>query len=135
MAEACFTAQPLRAFLAGLQWKGIGSDTNWDDTSGAYTCPYVDFGYNDPVLRASTSTKILGFKWGEADGAQDGNKDRTMITTFSANGHTHHIDNPTGLGGFTSYNTSENYEDCNECQGDGPDQCTNSAQHYQLFVR
>ena len=80
---------------------------------------------------------MVGFKWGEQDGVQDGNKDRTMITTYSANGYylPHHLDLPTGLGGFTSYSGAENTEDANECQGDGPDQCTNADQSYQLFVR
>ena len=90
------------------------------------------------MLRAanhSGSDRVLGFKWGERNGVQDGNKDRTMITTNFANGNNHHVDSPTGLGGFTSYGSSENYEDVNECQGDGPDQCSNANQNYQLFVR
>jgi hypothetical protein len=85
----------------------------------------------------SGSLRVLAFKWGERDGVQDNNKDRTMITTYYPNAYStaHHIDWPTGLGGFTSYGSNENYEDANECQADGPDQCTNSTQNYQLFVR
>jgi hypothetical protein len=132
----CWTKQTFREFIAFLTWNAEGSDPNWADNSGAYRCHYTDFGYNDPVLRASTQTKKeLGFKWGEKDGVQDGNKDRTMITTHNANGHIHQVDYPTGLGGFTSYGSKKVYEDANDCQKDGPDQCSSTDQNYQLFIR
>ncbi len=136
----CWSEQTFLDFISALSWSAGGSDYTWDDSSGAYLCDFEHFSYSDTVLRAgdhSGSERVVGFKWGEADGAQDGNKDRTMITTHKANGYTydHHVDLPTGLGGFTSYSGSENYEDANECQGDGPDQCTNADQDYQLFVR
>ncbi len=137
-ATSCWSAQTFRSFIAARTWNGDGSDTNWSDASGAYLCSFEHFGYADPVLRASShsgSALVLGFKWGERDGVQDGNKDRTMITAYNSNGVTHHVDNPTGLGGFTAYGASQNYEDDNECQGDGPDQCANAAQDYQLFIR
>jgi len=133
-ADACWPAQSFQAFMAGLTWSGIGSDTNWADASGAHRCTYTHFGYSDPVLRATGSTE-LGFKWGEVDGAQDSNKDRVMITTANANGQAHNVDAPTGLGGFTAYNASQNPEDANECQGDGPNVCANTTQNYGLWVR
>jgi hypothetical protein len=133
--DGCWGEQSFRAFIAGLSWESDGSDSNWEDSTGAWLCDFSILG-GDSVLRASSqSTPVLGFKWGERDGVQDGNKDRTMITTHNANGNTHHVDAPTGIGGFTSYSSSENYEDCNECQGDGPDQCSNGTQNYQLYVR
>jgi len=138
--EDCWTEQPFVDFISALSWSAGGSDYTWDDSSGAWLCDFTHFGVTDTVLRAgdhSGSELVVGFKWGEADGAQDGNKDRTMITTHKANGYSidHHVDLPTGLGGFTSYSGSEATEDANECQGDGPDQCTNADQNYQLFVR
>ena len=140
-AESCWPEQTFLDFISGLSWSGTGSDSNWSDSSGAWLCNFEHYGYTDPVLRAggvSGSERVVGFKWGEANGAQDGNKDRTMITTYRANGYStpHHIDLPTGLGGFTAYGSSENYEDANECQGDGPERCgAHTDQNYQLLVR
>ena len=139
-ANSCWASQNFQAFISSLSWSGDGSDSNWSDSTGAHLCSFEHFGVTDSVLRAgshSGSDRVLAFKWGERDGVQDGNKDRTMITTHLANGYStaHHIDLPTGLGGFTSYGSSENYEDANECQGDGPDRCTNGSQDYQLLVR
>ena len=134
-ADDCWTSSTMRAFMAGLQWEGDGSDSNWSDSTGAHLCTYTDFGYNDPVLRASSSAKTLGFKWGERDGVQDTNKDRVMITTANANGSNHHVDSPTGLGGFTLLSGSQRPEDVNECQGDHPTACSLTAQSYSLFVR
>jgi hypothetical protein len=136
----CWSEQPFLDFISALSWSSTGSDYTWDDSTGAYLCDFEHFSTTDTVLRASDhsgSERVVGFKWGEADGTQDGNKDRTMITTHKANGYAydHHVDLPTGIGGFTSYSGSENYEDANECQGDGPDQCTNADQNYQLFIR
>ena len=136
--SGCWSEQSFHDFISGLTWNGDGSDSVWSDSTGAHLCDFTHFGYNDSVLRAANHTgsdRVLGFKWGERNGVQDGNKDRTMITTNFANGSNHHVDSPTGLGGFTSYSSSENYEDVNECQGDGPDRCSNSEQNYQLFVR
>ncbi len=139
-AGSCWSSQSFQAFISGLSWNGDGSDSNWSDSSGAHLCSFEHFSYSDSVLRAgshSGSEKVVAFKWGERDGVQNGNKDRTMITTYKANGYSvnHHIDLPTGLGGFTAYNSAEHYEDSNECQADGPNQCTNGSQDYQLLVR
>jgi hypothetical protein len=137
-ANSCWSLQSFHSFISNLNWNSDGSDSNWSDSTGAYLCSFEHFGYNDSVLRAgmhSGSERIVAFKWGERDGVQDGNKDRTMITTYRANNSLHHVDLPTGLGGFTSYGSSEHYEDANECQGDGPDQCSNSSQNYQILVR
>jgi hypothetical protein len=136
--SSCFSEQNFQSFISALGWNAGGSDSNWSDSTGAHLCDFEHFGYNDTVLKASShsgSDRVIGFKWGEADGTQDGNKDRTMITTNFANGSNHHVDSPTGLGGFTSYSGSQNSEDANECTGDGPDQCSNGTQNYQIYVR
>jgi hypothetical protein len=132
-ANGCFTAQTFRAFIASLTWRAAGSDSNWTDASGAHRCNYVNLGYNDPILRALGSSE-LGFKWGEADGQQDGNKDRVMITGNNSNASNHHVDSPTGLGGFTARGSLIS-EDVNECNGDAPNDCANGNQNYGLWVR
>ena len=138
VSNNCWSTGTFHTFISNLTWNADGSDSNWSDGSGAHLCDFEHFDYNDPVLRASShsgSNRVIGFKWGERDGVQDGNKDRTMITTHNANGSTHHVDSPTGIGGFTAYSSNQNFEDSNECQRDGPDQCSNANQNYQLYVR
>lgn len=155
VANDCWERQSLTQFLGGLKWdatKGEGQD--WPPDSD-HLCTFHPFDYPgggdpnryDPVLRAEghpAGERQLAFKWGEADGEEDGNKDRTMVTTRLANGDhdgtdERHVNRPTGLGGFVSYGTRDppevHTEDCNECQGDGPDTCDNDVQNYQLFVR
>jgi len=139
-ADNCWTSSSFQGFISGLLWDGDASDSNWSDGSGAALCNFEHYGYNDPVLRASSHSgtqRVLAFKWGERNGVQDQNKDRAMITTYLANGYStpHHIDFPTGLGGFTAYHANQNFEDANECQAEGPNFCTNGTQNYQLFVR
>ena len=134
----CWTGQSFQAFISGLSWEGTGSDSNWSDSTGAYLCSFTHFGIQDTALRAAShsgSDRIIAFKWGERDGVQDSNKDRVMITTALANGSNHHVDLPTGLGGFTLFQGGQQYEDVNECQGDRPYVCSNADQNYQLFVR
>ncbi|MEC9072553.1 MAG: fibrinogen-like YCDxxxxGGGW domain-containing protein, partial [Myxococcota bacterium] len=82
-ANSCWPSGSFHSFISGLTWNADGSDFNWSDGSGAHLCNFEHFGYNDPVLRASQhsgSERVVAFKWGERDGVQDGNKDRTMIT-------------------------------------------------------
>ena len=74
---SCFSEQNFQSFISSLGWNATGSDSNWSDGSGAHLCNFEHFGYNDTVLRAadhSGSNRVLGFKWGEADGVQDGTK-------------------------------------------------------------
>ena len=136
--SSCWSSQSFQAFISGLSWEGDGSDSNWNDGTGAHLCSFTHFGVSDTALRASShsgSDRVVAFKWGERDGVQDGNKDRVMITTSFANAYNHHVDLPTGLGGFTLFQGGEQYEDVNECQGDRPYVCSNGNQNYQLFVR
>jgi hypothetical protein len=136
-ANGCWTSQTFRAFMAARTWQADASDGTFTDSTGAYTCNYEIFGYNDPVLRVvtNTATRKLLFKWGERDGVQDTNKDRVMITVQGANGSGSHVDSPTGLGAFTLLNGAQRTEDAGECQGDDPQSCGTGAQHYQLWVR
>jgi len=141
----CWSNMTFRDFISSLSWNAEGSDSQWNDESGAFLCQYIHFDYNDPLFHASSQSKnILAFKWGEKDGVQDLNKDRVMITTgdrltgpckLDAEGFGH-VDCPAGLGGFSLYQSNEIFEDVNECRGDRPDQCgENSNENYQLFIR
>ena len=101
----------LASFFAGLNWAAAGGDSS----SAAYTNGRVkalditNNGVSDPVLGSGTKTKLL-FKFGEYDGAQDVNKDRTMIA-----GHRHDaadgVDTPWGLGCFTNLSGTIHYRD------------------------
>ncbi len=101
----------LREWFQSLKWGAVGSDTS----NSAYATKRVksvditNYGVNDPVLQSSGKSKLL-FKYGEIDGAQDGNKDRTMIAW-----HRHDagdgVDGPSGLGCFTNRGGTIDYRD------------------------
>ncbi len=101
----------LREWFQSLKWGAVGSDTS----NSAYATKRVksvditNYGVNDPVLQSSSKSKLL-FKYGEIDGAQDGNKDRTMIAW-----HRHDagdgVDGPSGLGCFTNRGGTIDYRD------------------------
>ena len=99
------------AFWASLSWAAVGSDSS----NSAYSAGRVrgvsitTFGVSDPVLDASNKS-ILLLKYGEADGAQDGNKDRSMIAWHRHN-QADNVDSPTGLGCFTSLSGDLRYRD------------------------
>ena len=101
----------LASFFAGLNWAAAGSDSS----SAAYTNGRVksldvtNNGISDPVLDSANRTKIL-FKFGEYDGAQDGNKDRTMIAGHRYN-QADGVDAPWGLGCFTNLSGTIHYRD------------------------
>jgi hypothetical protein len=101
----------LSEWFASLKWGAVGSDTS----SAAYSANRVksvaitNYGIGDPVLQSSSKSRLL-FKYGEIDGAQDGNKDRTMIAWHrhdAGNG----VDGPSGLGCFTNRGGTIDYRD------------------------
>jgi hypothetical protein len=101
----------LSSFFAGLNWMANGSDTSLAaySASRVKTLDITNNGITDPVLGSGTKTKLL-FKFGEYDGTQDANKDRTMIA-----GHRYdasdNVDTPWGLGCFTNLNGTIHYRD------------------------
>ena len=101
----------LASFFAGLNWAAVGGDTS----AQAYTNGRVksldvtNNGISDPVLDSANRTKIL-FKFGEYDGAQDANKDRTMIAGHRYN-QSDGVDTPWGLGCFTNLSGTIHYRD------------------------
>lgn len=132
----CLQSKNMATLFQGLTWNAIGSDVDWSTNGTAYLCNYSNFGFSDTLFTANSYSKI-GFKWGEADGQQDGNKDRTAITVGNATvSLSANVDAPRGLGGFTN-RTSDGitYKDVNACNGDAPSDCAATAQAYYLFVR
>jgi hypothetical protein len=97
----------MSSFWTARQWMAAGSDSS----SAAYSAGRVyglsitNFGVVDPVLNSGNKSIIL-FKFGEADGVQDGNKDRTMIAAANYN-QADPVDCPTGLGCFTYHDSSQ----------------------------
>lgn len=92
----------LSEWFGSLSWAVSGSEVS----SSAYSAGRVtgvsitNFGVNDAALE-SGSKSIMLFKFGEADGVQDGNKDRTVIARHYHDG-SDNVDGPAGLGCFRS---------------------------------
>lgn len=96
------TAQSLSTFWSQRQWLASGGDGSVSAVSAGrvHNQAITNFSVNDPVFGSSSLDKIL-FKWGEADGVQDGNKDRAMISYVTGSGTD--VDAPKGIGCFTSF--------------------------------
>jgi hypothetical protein len=101
----------LRTWFASLKWDALGSDVSNDafNRNRVTGLNITNYGISDPVLQSSSKSKLL-FKYGEKDGVQDGNKDRTMIAWHrhdAANG----VDGPSGLGCFTNRGGAIDFRD------------------------
>jgi hypothetical protein len=130
----------LREWFQSLKWGAVGSDAS----NSAYATKRVtaiditNYGINDPVLQSSGKSKLL-FKYGEIDGAQDGNKDRTMIAW-----HRHDagdgVDGPSGLGCFTNRGGTIDYRDIvpGSTYGSGqdfPPSSIGGSYYYSIWIR
>jgi hypothetical protein len=130
----------LRQWFQSLKWGAVGSDAS----NSAYATKRVtaiditNYGINDPVLQSSGKSKLL-FKYGEIDGAQDGNKDRTMIAW-----HRHDagdgVDGPSGLGCFTNRGGTIDYRDIvpGSVYGSGqdfPPSNIGGSYYYSIWIR
>lgn len=126
-------------YWSSLSWQTDGSETS----SSAYTNNRVtgvsitNFGVSDNVLDAGNKS-ILLLKFGERDGAQDGNKDRSMIAWHRHNS-ADNVDAPAGLGCFTNRSGAIDYRDIVPSQqrtADFPASSISGAPyHYTLWVR
>lgn len=130
----------LREWFSSLKWGALGSDSS----SSAYATNRVksvgitNYGVNDPVLQSSGKSRLL-FKYGEIDGAQDGNKDRTMIAWHkhdAGNG----VDGPSGLGCFTNRGGTIDYRDIvpGSVFADGqdfPPSSIGGTYYYSIWIR
>ena len=72
-------------------------------------------------------------KWGEKDGAEDGNKDRVYISTDARGTSTNLLDYCQGLGAFVSYSGTEVTVNVGE-EDDGAS-TVGSGHDYQIWVR
>lgn len=101
------TAITMSNFWAARTWSASGSDSSSAAYSAGrvYSLAITNFGIADPVLDSGNKSRIL-FKFGEADGVQDGNKDRSMIAAHRHNS-ADPVDCPTGIGTMTYHDASQ----------------------------
>jgi hypothetical protein len=130
----------LREWFSSLKWGALGSDASNDafNRNRVKALNITNFGVNDPVLQSSGKSKLL-FKYGEIDGAQDGNKDRTMIAW-----HRHDagdgVDGPSGLGCFTNRGGTIDFRDIvpGSVYGSGqdfPPSNIGGTYYYSIWIR
>lgn len=125
-------------FWGSLSWDANGSE----NSNACYNAGRVrgvaitNFGINDPVLESGNKSIML-LKWGERDGAQDGNKDRTMIAWHRYN-QADNVDSPNGLGCFTNRSGTLDRRDIVPTANRAdypPGSITGAPFHYTLWVR
>ena len=133
---AAIPPQSMSNFWGSRYWRADGSVNSYAAmTAGqAHFLPITTFGVNDPVFNSSSQNKML-FKYGERDGAQDGNKDRSMIYTES--GSASDVDTPRGVGCFTNRSGTLNYRDITPIAnaGDFPPDSITGTHQLTLWVR
>ena len=97
---ACLGGKSLAGRFSGLSWTCGGSANLSSQPACSHHCAIVAGAptNSDPVLSEGKNLTHLYFKAGEADGAQDTNKDRAFLSTNARN----HVDEPFGLGSFCS---------------------------------
>ena len=126
------------AFWGSLSWLTNGSETS----SSAYSNGRVravnitNFGVVDPALEAGNKSVLL-LKFGERDGAQDGNKDRSMIAWHRHNSGDN-VDLPAGLGCFTNRSGNLDKRDVTPKANWGdypPNSISGTPHNYTLWVR
>lgn len=132
--NTCVGSQSLRDKLVPLTWQCAGSQSFVGAPACTHPCDIAAStarAGDTALLNGVTRTKLF-FKAGEADGAQDTNKDRSYLSTDYRN----NVDNPVGLGAFcsgVSCTPRPGQADVN----DSSDAITptNGAQFYGLWVR
>ena len=98
--NSCLAGRALSDHFANLTWSCGGSAGLGANTACANPCAIAESTVRngDSALLAGANRSALFFKAGEANGAQDRNKDRAYLsTTYRDN-----VDYPTGLGAFCS---------------------------------
>ncbi|TNF25186.1 MAG: hypothetical protein EP329_23490 [Deltaproteobacteria bacterium] len=98
--NACLGGASLQSRFAALAWTCGGSAVLSGATGCANACAIAASTprAGDTALLGGTTRSYLYFKTGEADGAQDNNKDRAYLSTdYRTN-----VDEPVGLGAFCS---------------------------------
>lgn len=131
-------AKTLSSWWSERSWLATGSEaSNSASSAGRVTVlDITNFGVSDPVLDSGNKSKML-FKFGEFDGTQDSNKDRTMICyhrTNAADG----VDAPAGIGTLTNLSGPTYYRDITPYaqQGDAPpNSISGGPYNYTIWVR
>lgn len=128
----------LATWFGSLLWAAQGSE----NSNSAYQNNRVtglaitNFGVSDPVLESGNKT-ILLFKFGEADGQQEGNKDRAMISWSRWNA-ADNVDAPAGIGTFTNRGGTIDYRNVvpYEQRSDfPPPTITGGPYNYSLWIK
>lgn len=133
------SSQTMSAFWAARSWAANGSEVSNSAYSAGrvYGLGITNFGVSDPLFN-SGSKSIMLFKFGEFDGTQDGNKDRTMIASHPHN-ESQNVDGPSGIGCHTSFGTTQNWRDIvplSSAYPDGPPNSISGAPYnYTMWVR
>jgi hypothetical protein len=99
-SSQCMGSQTLRARFVGFGWECRGSESFANHPACTHPCDIATATprAGDTVLLNGVARSKLYFKTGEADGAQDTNKDRTYLSTS----YRPDVDYPVGLGAFCS---------------------------------
>jgi hypothetical protein len=98
--DACLKDKSLAARLSGLAWESSGSENYANHPPSTHPCNVADWkavGGELALVWNKTPTRVY-LKAGEADGAQDTNKDRVYLSS-NIRGE---ADYPRGLGAFNS---------------------------------
>jgi hypothetical protein len=92
----------LAAWFASLDWLTNGSETSTSAYSNSRVTglSITNFSVADPILDSGNKSVLL-FKFGERDGVQDTNKDRSMIAWHRHN-QGDNVDAPAGIGTFAN---------------------------------
>ena len=132
------SSKTLSSWWSERSWLSTGSDTS-NSASGAGRVTVLDitnFGVGDPVLDSGNKTKML-FKFGEPDGVQENNKDRTMICYHRVNA-SDGVDAPAGIGTQTNLSGTTYWRDItpHAQQGDAPpNSISGGPYNYTIWVR
>ena len=124
------------AWWASKTWRASGSDV----ANTAYSAGRVDsiavtsYGVSDPCLLGTRSIILL--KYGEFDGTQDSNKDRSVICGYNY-AAADNVDSPMGLGCFTALTADLRYRDVvpsANAADSPPNSITGTPLNYTLWI-
>ena len=101
----------LADWFGSLSWLTNGSETSTSAYSNSRVTglSITNFGVADPILDSGNKSVLL-FKFGERDGVQDANKDRSMIAWHRHNA-SDNVDAPAGIGNYTDRSGNIDFRD------------------------
>jgi hypothetical protein len=135
-SASCYPGKTLRQTFNGLHFSADQSDPNWKTQPEAqHICRIQNQTPRSgdiALLHGKTSSELY-LKYGEQDGAEDGNKDRTYISTRSRGNSGNRLDYNDGLGSFVSF--SGNEHTVNVGRKDDGAVSVGGGHHYEIYVR